>query len=84
MCLMLNPIADAPDHYHVFRGDLQVGEIYKRKGAIRPEAQWLWALIGMPKDSDGQAFAGLAATREEAMAALKERAGQEFGTSGAA
>jgi hypothetical protein len=42
------------------------GQIRRRKAAIRPEAQWLWALNGVPE-------AGLAATRDEAMAALKER-----------
>ena len=66
MSLVLSPKADAADDYHVLHGELQVGQIYKRKAAIRPEAQWLWALNGVPE-------AGLAATRDEAMAALNER-----------
>jgi hypothetical protein len=66
MSLVLNPITGATDKYHVLHGELQVGQIHRRKAAIRPEAQWLWALNGVPD-------AGLAATRDEAMAALKER-----------
>jgi hypothetical protein len=66
MSLVLDPIAEGADNYHVLHGELKVGQVYKRKAAIRPETQWLWALNGV-------AEAGLAATRDEAMAALKER-----------
>ena len=34
----------ADDDYQVMHGDLKVGQIYRRKAAFRPEAQWLWAL----------------------------------------
>jgi hypothetical protein len=73
MSLVLNPKADAADDYHVLQGELQVGQIYKRKAALRPETQWLWALNGVPQGPNGLALTGLAATLDEAMAALKER-----------
>ena len=73
MSLVLNPNVDAADNYYVLHGELQVGQIYKRKAAIRPEAQWLWALNGMPEGPHGLALTGLAATLDEAMAALKDR-----------
>jgi hypothetical protein len=41
MSLVLDPIAETADNYHVLHGELQVGQLYKRKAAIRPEAQWL-------------------------------------------
>jgi hypothetical protein len=50
MSLMLKPNGAASD-FHVQHGDLQVGQIYKRKVALRPEAQWLWALNGVPPGS---------------------------------
>jgi hypothetical protein len=73
MSLVLNPKADAPDNYNVMHGELQVGQIYKRKAAIRSEAQWLWALNGVPQYPGGLALTGLAATLAEAVAALQER-----------
>jgi hypothetical protein len=73
MSLVLKAGADATDDYHVMHGELKVGQIYKRKAALRAEAQWLWALNGVPTDSDAPALTGLAATLDEAMAALKER-----------
>jgi hypothetical protein len=60
------------DGYHVLHGELPVGQIYKRKAALRPETQWLWALNGVPHAPSGPAFTGLAATLDEAMATLKE------------
>ena len=57
----------------MLHGELQVGQIYKRKAAIRPEAQWLWALNGVPESPQGLALTGLAATLDEATAALTER-----------
>jgi hypothetical protein len=72
MSLVLNPKAGATDDYDVMHGELQVGQIYKRKAAIRPEAQWLWALNGVPEYPDGLALTGLAATLAEAVAALQE------------
>jgi hypothetical protein len=41
--------------------------------ALRPEAQWLWALNGVPEGPHGFPITGLTATLEEAQAALKER-----------
>jgi len=74
MSLVLKPNADASaDDYHVLHGELRIGQIYKRKVALRPEAQWLWALNGVPEFPNELAFTGLAATRDEAMAALNER-----------
>jgi hypothetical protein len=72
MSLMLKPKADATDGYHVMHGELQVGQIYERKAAIRPEAQWLWALNGVPGVPAGVVLTGLAGTLDQAMAALKE------------
>jgi hypothetical protein len=72
MSLVLKPSGSADD-YHVLHGELQVGQIYRRKVALRPEAQWLWALNGVPHGPSGPAFTGLAATLDEAMATLKER-----------
>ena len=51
MSIVLKPNAAATDDYHVMHGELQIGQIYKRKAAIRPEAQWLWALNGVPECS---------------------------------
>jgi len=72
MSLVLKPNG-SDDSFHVLHGELQVGQIYKRKVALRPESQWLWALNGVPQGPSGIAFTGLAATRDEAVAALRER-----------
>jgi hypothetical protein len=73
MSLVLKAGVGVTDDYHVMHGELQVGQIYKRKAALRAEAQWLWALNGVPTASDVPPLTGLAATLDEAMAALKER-----------
>lgn len=74
MSLMLKPISDsAEDQYVVLHGELQVGQISKRKVALRPDSQWLWALNGVPAGPPELAITGLAPTLDEAMAALKER-----------
>ena len=52
-------------------GELEVGEIYKRKVALRPETAWLWALNGVPIITAGLVFTGLAATFDDAMAELE-------------
>ena len=70
--LVLKPKADATDNYHVMHGELQVGQIYKRKAALRPEAHWLWDLNGVPAVPAGVVLTGLAGTLDEAMAALEE------------
>jgi hypothetical protein len=61
---------------------LKVGQIYRRKAALRPEAQWLWALNGVPAGSDASALAGSTATLDEAMAALQERWSKWLASSG--
>jgi hypothetical protein len=73
MSLVLKAGAEASNDYHVMHGELKVGQIYKRQAALRPEAQWLWALNGVPTAPDAPASTGLAATLDEAMAALQER-----------
>jgi hypothetical protein len=73
MSLALQPSPDAADDYAVMHGELRVGRIYKRKMALRAEAQWLWALNGVPEGPDGYPITGLTATLEEARAALQER-----------
>jgi hypothetical protein len=71
--LVLIPKADTADDHNVLDGELQVGQIYKRKAAIRPETKWLWALNGALQGHDGLALTGLAATLDEATAALQDR-----------
>jgi hypothetical protein len=74
MSLVLKPNANgAADDYRVLHGELEVGQIYKRNVALRPETQWLWALNGVPECPNGMALTGLAASLDEAMAALKVR-----------
>jgi hypothetical protein len=72
MSLVLNPRAGSADDYSVLHGDLQVGQIYKRRAALRPESQWMWALNGVPAGSDPHAVTGLAATLDDSMVALTE------------
>jgi hypothetical protein len=62
MSPMLKPKADATDEYHVMHGESQIGQIYKRKAAVRPEAQWLWALNDVPGVHAGVVLTGLAGT----------------------
>jgi hypothetical protein len=50
------------EEFHVLHGELQIGEIYRRKAALRSDAQWLWALNGVPEGPRGLAFTGLAPT----------------------
>jgi hypothetical protein len=72
--LVLKPNSDAAgDTYIVLCGKLQVGQISRRKVALRPDSQWLWALNGVPMGPPGLEFTGLAPTLEEAMAALEVR-----------
>jgi hypothetical protein len=71
MSLVLSPKGESADDYNVLHGELQVGQIYKRKAALRPESQWLWALNGVPAGSDTQSLTGLAATLDDSMVALK-------------
>jgi hypothetical protein len=73
MYLVLKAGPETNDDYPVMHGELKVGQIYKRQAALRPEAQWLWALNGVPTAPDAPASTGLAATLDEAMAAPQER-----------
>jgi hypothetical protein len=75
--LVLKPKGEgSEDDYRVLHGELEVGQIYKRKVALRPETQWLWALNGVPEGPLGLSVTGLAATLDEAIAAFKERWGK--------
>jgi hypothetical protein len=82
MPLVLKASGEADDDYHVMHGELKVGQIYRRKAALRPQTQWLWALNGVPAGSDASALAGSTATLDEAMAALKERWSKWLASSG--
>ena len=74
MSLALKPSGDgSADEYVVLHGELQIGQIYKRKAALRPDTQWLWALNGIPEAPGGLALTGLAPSLDEATAALAER-----------
>jgi hypothetical protein len=74
MPLVLEPnIDDSADDYNVLQGVLHIGRIYKRKAALRPDTQWLWALNGVPSSGNDLAITGLSASLEEAMTALNER-----------
>jgi hypothetical protein len=74
MSLELKPSGDgSADEYLVLHGELQVGQIYKRKVALRPDTQWLWALNGIPEAPRGLGLSGLAPSLDDATAALKER-----------
>jgi hypothetical protein len=71
MSLILNPKSPAAEDYHVLESGSRIGRIYKRKAAIRAEAQWLWILDSMSGGHDGIGVTGLAATLDEAIAALQ-------------
>jgi hypothetical protein len=74
MSLMLKPNGDGgSDEFLVTHGELQIGQIYKRKAALTPETQWLWALNGIPEAPRGLGLTGLAASLDDATAALRER-----------
>ena len=74
MPLVLDPNTNGSvDDYNVLHGQLQIGQIYRRTAALRAEAQWLWALNGVPECPDGLALTGLEASLDEAVAALNAR-----------
>jgi hypothetical protein len=79
MSLALNETNASADDYLVLYGQLQVGRIYnvgriyKRKVSLRPGSAWLRALDGVPEGPCGPVITGVAATFDEAVAALKER-----------
>ena len=72
MPLVLNA-NESVDDYNVVHGQLRIGQIYRRKAALRAEAEWLWALNGVPECPDGLAFTGHAASLDDAIAALNAR-----------
>ena len=72
MSLILKASDNSTDDYRVKHGELEVGQIYKRKAAIRPEAQWLWALNGVPSGAQALGITGLAPTLDKAFAELAE------------
>jgi hypothetical protein len=72
MPLVLNANGSVDD-YNVVHGQLRIGQIYRRKAALRAEAQRLWALNGVPECPDGLAFTGHAASLDDAIAALNAR-----------
>jgi hypothetical protein len=51
MPLVLNANGSVDD-YNVVHGRLWIGQIYRPKAAFRAEAQWLWALNGVPECPD--------------------------------
>jgi hypothetical protein len=61
------------EDFHVMHGELRIGQIYKRKVSLRPEAQWLWALNGLPVSIDDLPLTGVSASLEEATTAIGER-----------
>lgn len=73
MPLLMKPRPDALDDYLAFQGQLQIGQITKRRAALLPSNQWLWALNGVPECPKGEGVSGVAATLDEAKAALDER-----------
>src|SRR5262245_6760832 len=62
---------DATDYY-LMSGDLRVGRIYERGTQGRPELQFLWALNGVFGGPRDMRVAGVAATFDQAQAALQE------------
>jgi hypothetical protein len=73
MALVLQPNADgSPDDHHVMHGGWQLGRIYKRQNALRPETQWLWSISGVSRGRAEMRFTGMSGTLDEALAAMKE------------
>ena len=73
MALLLQPnTAGSPDDHHVMQGGWQVGRIYKRQNALRPETQWLWSISGVYRGPAEARFTGTSGTLDEALAAMKE------------
>jgi hypothetical protein len=72
--LVIKPNEDgSADDYYILHGELRIGQIYKRKVALRPEAQWVRALNGLPQCANGISTAGLAASLDDAMAEMNAR-----------
>jgi hypothetical protein len=61
----------APD-FLVMHGGLKIGRICKREAAINPAMQWIWAITGVTEGPERMARSGMAATHNEAVAALND------------
>ena len=73
MMLVLRPNDNgSPDDHHVMQGGWQVGRIYKRRDALRPESQWLWFISGMSRCPPAVPITGTTATQEDALAATQD------------
>jgi hypothetical protein len=73
MALVLQPNGNGlPDDHHVMQGGWQVGRIYKRQDARRPESQWLWFISGIYGGPNGLRLTGMGGTLDEALTALKD------------
>jgi hypothetical protein len=73
MALVLQANADgAADDHRVMQGRWQLGRIYKRQNALRPETQWHWNINGVYRGPADLRLSGFSGTLDEALAALKE------------
>ena len=71
MPLLIRPNPLSPNQHQVMHGKWQIGQI---NPALTGGARWIWALNGVPGGtSTGMRLAGIAATLDEAEAALRER-----------
>jgi hypothetical protein len=73
MSLVMKPHSEGkPDDYQVTHGALEIGRIYKRSAAHRPDTEWLWVFNGVPFQPGDLKITGLSLTRDDAFAALCE------------
>jgi hypothetical protein len=73
MAPVLRTAIDTQGDYHVMHGEWQIGQIDKRRSLTGPGDRWFWALNGIPVGIPrGMGLAGVAATLEEAQAALQK------------
>jgi hypothetical protein len=71
MALVLRPDAGSPDDQLAMHGEWQIGRIDKRPSFSGPQSRYIWALNGVPGGPKGIRLSGVAATLDEAEAALK-------------
>jgi hypothetical protein len=62
----------SPDDHSVMQGGWQIGRVYKRANALRPQSQWLWFITGMSRRDTGIPITGTSASQDEALAATQE------------
>jgi hypothetical protein len=73
MPLLIRPNPLSPNEHHVMHGEWQVGQIDTRPSLLTEGTKWIWALNGVPAATpSGIRIAGIAATLDEAEAALRE------------